>query len=131
MKFREEDIRNKERLERMVKKEAEAIFSSPAARNGRDLETIEFCVKQGKIAELYLIENCGYDEADKKWHDLLDETGEYTEVKAYNNVWSKDAPFVEKDLRRLKNEGWNFSKWYMLFTVVDGEYELLDKIQVR
>ena len=131
MKFREEDIRDKERLERMVKKEAEAIFFSPNARNGRDLETIEFCVRQGKVAELYLIENCGYDEADKKWHDLLDKSGDYTEVKAYNNVWSKDAPFVEKDLRRLKNEGWNFSKWYMLFTVVDGEYELLDKIQVR
>jgi hypothetical protein len=131
MKFRETDIRDKERLERMVKKEAEAIYSSVAARKGRDLETVEFCVRRGKVAELYLIENHGYEEADKKWHDLVDSDGDYTEVKAYSNVWSKDAPFVEKDLRRLKIEGWNCSKWYILFNVVEGEYQLVDRLQVR
>ena len=131
MKFRESDIKDTERLQKMIKKEAESIFSSEKARRGRDLETIEFTVRQGKIAELYLIENYGYQESDKKWHDLFDANGDYTEVKAYRNVWSKEAPFVEKDLRRIRSEKWNFSKWYMLFSVSEGEYELLEKIQIR
>ena len=114
----------------MVEKEALAIYSSPVARHGRELDDIKFSVRQGKIAELYLIENHGYAEADKKWHDLKEDSGEYTEVKAYK-VWSKDAPFVQKDLMRLRNEGWNKSKWYMLFKCEHGEYELLDKIQIR
>ena len=114
----------------MIKKEADAIYNSDVARRGRDYDTIKFCVKQGKIAELYLIENHGYTESDIKWHDLKDGDGNYTEVKAYD-VWSKDAPFVQKDIRRYKNESWSKSKWYMLFKFKDGEYELLEKIQLR
>jgi hypothetical protein len=114
----------------MIDKEANAIFQSEVARRGRDLETIKFCVKQGKIAELYLIENYNYTESDIKWHDLKDQDGNYTEVKAYD-VWSKDAPFVQKDIRRYKNESWSKSKWYMLFKFKDGQYELLEKIQLK
>lgn len=114
----------------MVKKEADAIFSSPSARRGRDYDTVAFCVRQGKIAELYLIENHGYTESDKKWHDVVDSDGNYTEVKAYE-VRNKDAPFVQRDIKRLRNENWNISKWYMLFKFTYGEYELLEKIQLR
>lgn len=130
MKFTENDIKDWERLERMIEKEAQAIYDSPVARNGRDLDTIRFCVRQGKVAELWLIENEGYEESDKKWHDLKKD-GEYTEVKAYTGVWSKEAPFVQKDLRRLKNESWSTSTWYKLFKVEDGCYELLDTIKLR
>lgn len=130
MKFTEENIRDKARLEQMIEKEALSIYNSVAARRGRDLDTIKFCVKQGKIAELYLIENHEYVESDIKWHDLKDSEGNYTEVKAYD-VWSKDAPFVQKDIHRYKNESWSKSKWYMLFKFKDGEYELLEKIQLR
>jgi hypothetical protein len=114
----------------MIEKEALAIYDSPVARNGRDLESIKWCVRQGKVAELWLIENEGYDESDKKWHDLKKDN-EYTEVKAYTGVWSKDAPFVQKDLRRLRNESWSTSTWYKLFRVEDGLYELLDTIKLR
>lgn len=130
MKFTERDIRDRDRLERMIEKEARAIFDSPAARNGRDLDTIKFCVKQGKVAELWLIENEGYDEAGKKWHDLKDSDGEYTEVKAYT-IHDTSAPCVARDLRRLRTEKWNLSKWYVLFRVEEGVYEKIDKIQVR
>jgi hypothetical protein len=130
MEFRESDIVDKERLERMVEKEAQAIFQSDVSRKGRDLDTIRFVVKQSKIAELWLIENEGYEESDIKWHDLKRDD-EYTEVKAYTGVWSKDAPFVEKDIRRLRTETWSKSKWYMLFKVDSGTYTLLDTIQIQ
>jgi hypothetical protein len=115
----------------MVRKEAEQIFSSPTARKGRDLETIEFFVRQGKVAELYLIENCGYEESDKKWHDLKGSDGEYSEVKAYNNTPNSNLPYVERDLVRYRTEKWNTSKWYILFNVNDGIYELVDKILLK
>lgn len=130
MKFTIEDIKDKNRLEKMIEKEAKAIHSSEVSRHGRNLDDIKFSVRQGKIAELYLIENHGYKEADIKWHDLKDNDGNYTEVKAYD-VWSKDAPFVQRDLQRYRNEKWCKSKWYMLFKVKDGQYELLDKIQIK
>ena len=130
MKFTIDDIKDRERLERMVEKEALQINRSEFSRRGRSLDDIKFAVRQGKVAELYLIENHGYIESDIKYHDLKDINGDYTEVKAYN-VWGKDAPFVQKDLRRYREEKWSKSKWYMLFKYENGQYELLDKIQIR
>ena len=115
----------------MILKEAEDIYGSVSARHGRDLESIKLCVRQGKVAELYLIENANYEESDKKWHDLKDSDGEYTEVKAYTNAPRISLPFVEKDLRRIRTEGWNTSKWYILFNVNDGVYELVEKVQIK
>ena len=131
MKFTENDIQDKERLQRMVRKEAEQIFNSPAARKGRDLETIEIFVKQGKVAELFLIENFGYIESDIKWHDLKDISGEYTEVKAYTNTPNASVPYVEKDLKRYREASWSNSKWYILFNVNDGVYEFVEKLKIR
>jgi len=130
MKFREADIKDQVRLERMVEKEALQIFNNPDARRGRDLETVKFFVRQGKVAELYLIENHGYSEADKKYHDLKGEDGDYTEVKAYNNTPSSKVPYVQRDLQRYKGASWNISKWYILFNVNDGVYEFVDKIKI-
>jgi hypothetical protein len=130
IKFTADDIVDKEKLEKMIQREAEEIFNSENSRKGRDLETIKMSVRQGKVAELYLIENFGYHEAHRKWHDLLNRDGEYVEVKAYNTTSSK-APFVEKDLRKIRNEGWNHSSWYILFKFKDGQYEFLEKIRVR
>ena len=130
MKFTEEDIKDKERLSRMIKKEADAIFRSSDGRKGRDLDTIEYCVKQGKVAELYLIENHGFIESDIKYHDLINAFGEYVEVKAYD-IWDSTAPYVQKDIRRYKNAEWSKSKWYMLFRCKHGEYEFLEKIDIK
>ena len=131
MKFTIDDIKDKERLDKMVEKEANAIYSSPVARKGRTMEDVKFAVKQGKVAELYLIENMGYQEADIKFHDLKDpNTGEYYEVKSYS-VSNRNAPFVEKDLKRLKNESWCKSKWYLLFNFYCGQYEFIEKIQIK
>jgi hypothetical protein len=131
MRFTEDDIVDKARLERMILKEAEAIFNSATARHGRDLESIKLCVRQGKVAELYLIEKHGYMESDKKWHDLVDHLGDYVEVKAYTNSPRITLPYVEKDLRKIRTEGWNTSKWYILFNVNDGVYELVEKVKIK
>lgn len=128
VKFTEADIIDKERLERMIEKEALPIFN--ADKDHRDFETVKFCVKQGKIAELWLIENRGYDEANKKYHDLVDKNGDYTEVKAYD-VTSMNAPYIQKDIKKLKTESWNISRWYIVFKCTHGEYEFLDKVYVK
>lgn len=130
MRFTIDDIRNRERLEQMVKAEADAIFNSPEARKNRSYDAIYASVQQGKVAELWLIENEGYEEADKRWHDLKDVCGEYVEVKAYS-INDSGSPFVQKDLKRLRTEGWNTSKWYMLFKYDYGVYTFLEKIQLR
>ena len=131
VKFTEADIIDKERLERMIEKEALPIFNSATGnKERRDFETVKFCVKQGKIAELWLIENRGYDEANKKYHDLIDKNGEYTEVKAYD-VTSMNAPYIQKDIKKLRTESWNSSRWYIVFKCTHGEYEFLDKVYVK
>jgi hypothetical protein len=129
MKFTEEDIRDKDRLERMVQEESEHIFSSVIARKGRTLAEVQSSVRQGKVAELWLIENEGYVEAGKRWHDLRDENGDLVEVKAYS-VNDTGAPMVQRDLKRIREEGWNTSRWYILFKYEYGTYELLEKIEV-
>lgn len=130
VKFTEADIKDTTRLERMIEVEANQIFNSSTGNGGRDLDTIKFCVKQGKIAELWLIENRGYEEANKKYHDLIDKNGDYTEVKAYD-VTSMFAPFIQKDLKKLRTSEWNISKWYIVFKCTYGEYEFLDKVFIK
>jgi hypothetical protein len=129
VKFTEDDIKDKERLEQMVEKEANAIYKSNVGNNGRDLDTVKFCVRQGKVAELWLIENREYKEANKKYHDLVDKDGNYTEVKAYS-VDNVNAPFIQKDLKKIRTESWNTSRWYIVFKFTHGEYEFLEKIEI-
>ena len=130
VKFTENDIKDIERLNKMIDRESKVIYESASARRDRDYDTVKFCVKQGKVAELYLIENFGYEESDKKYHDLKDSDGNYTEVKAYS-IYSANAPSVHRDLKRIRTEGWNVSKWYILFSYNYGVYSFLDKIQIR
>lgn len=128
--FTIEDIKDRDRLEKMVDVEATNIYESARARKDRSKEDIVEKVRQGKVAELYLIETGDYFPANKKWHDLKDKNGDYVEVKAYN-VRDQYAPFVQSDLRRLREEGWNISKWYMLFQCIGGKYNLIEKIKIR
>jgi len=129
VKFTEADIKDTDRLHQMIEKEAKGIASNPSSAKGRDYDTVYHFVRQGKIAELYLIENFGYKEADIKYHDLIDENGDYIEVKAYD-IWDSNAPSVDRDLRRIRNEGWNKSKQYILFKYKHGQYEFLKSIKI-
>ena len=119
----------------MIKKEVDSIYNSDTARRGRDYETIKFSVRQGKIAELYLIENYGYSESDIRWHDLkkINENGgvgEYVEIKAYSSN-SIDAGYLDAEIRRIKNSSWNYSKYLIAFKVDHGEYSFYKKIDLR
>ncbi len=130
--FHPDDIRDKERLEKMIDEEASRIYHSDEARFGRTLNQIRESVRQGKIAELMLIERFGYEEADIMWHDLKDPSGDYTEVKAYSNVWDEHAPQVTKDLKRYRTISKFKSKWYLLFSVDDRNfYKFVSKIKIK
>lgn len=128
VQFTEQHIKDNDRLKKMIELEATQIHKN--SKDGRSLDTIKFCVRQGKIAELWLIENRGYEVAGKKYHDLIDSNGDYTEVKAYD-VDDINAPHIQKDIKRLKEASWNISKWYIVFKFKYGVYTFLDKIQLR
>jgi hypothetical protein len=130
--FSEDDIKDKERLALMVEDEASRIYQSDEARWGRTLEEIKAKVRQGKIAELMMIENFNYEEADIMWHDLKSPDGEYTEVKAYSKIWDAYAPQVSKDLKRYRSMSKFKSKWYILFSVDDRNiYKFIAKIKIK
>jgi hypothetical protein len=130
--FSEEDIKDKDRLERIVESEAIRIHQSDEARKGRSLETIRSRVRQGKIAELYLVENFGYSESDIMWHDVIDPTGDYVEVKAYSGLWDEHAPQVARDLKRYRSIDKFKSKWYLLFSVDKRNfYKFIAKIKIK
>lgn len=135
MKFTIDDIKDRERLERMVEKEALQINRSEFSRRGRSLDDIKFAVRQGKVAELYLIENHGYIESDIKYHDLkiLNEkgdNGEYIEIKAYSSD-AIEAGYLDSEIFRIKNSKWNKSKYLIAFSVHNGEYSFYKKIYLK
>jgi hypothetical protein len=128
--FTESDIKDKVYLEEQIELEAQRLFSSARARKGRTIEEIRSVVRQGKVAEVWLIENQNYQAAPDIYNDLIDSEGNFVEVKAYN-VYNSNAPYVQDSLRRIRTGGWNQSKWYMLFQYNEGTYKFLEKILIR
>ena len=129
MKFTIEDIRDKEKLNQMVEVEAKHIYDSTKSRKGRSWDEVYAHVLQGKVAELYLIESGEFEPADLKYHDLKDKEGNYIEVKAYSTT-DRNSVYTAKELKRIKAEGWNKSKYVMLFSYIHGDYELIEKIDL-
>jgi len=128
--FTESDIKDKSYLEQQIELEAQRLYTSPKARRGRSVDEIRKVVRQGKVAEVWLIENKSFTSAPDIYHDLIDSEGNYVEVKAYN-VYNSNSPYVQKDLDRIRNGGWNRSKWYLLFQYNNGVYNFLEKILIR
>jgi len=129
MQFTESDIKDREFLERAIKQETERLYSTNTTRRNRSKEEIEKVVRQGKVAEVFLIETGKYREAADIYHDLIDENGDRTEVKAYS-VMSSNAPHIQNDLYRIRTGNWNHSKWYILFNYNEGVYTFLEKIKI-
>jgi hypothetical protein len=128
--FTQDDIKNKELLESLIQEETSRIFESDKARKDRSYDQVYASVKQGKVAELYLVETGRFDFADLKWHDVKNKQGEYCEVKAYDvNDWN--APSVVRDLQRYRTETWNKSTWYYLFQFRNGTYTLLAVLRIK
>jgi len=123
MKFTKSDIKDQELLTRLIKEEADRIFNSPSARKERSYDQVFESCSKGKVAELYMVESGEYEFADLRWHDLKKD-GEYYEVKSYN-VKDWGAPWIASDLKRYKEATWCKATQYMLFSCINGEYELL------
>jgi len=128
--FTQDDIRDKILLEELVRKEAEIIFNSPKARKKRSYDQIYASVKQGKIAELYLVETGKFKFSDLKWHDLVNSNGEICEIKSYN-ISDWNVSFVYDDIRRYRTEKWCQSTWYYLFSCIGGTYRLLSVMRIK
>jgi hypothetical protein len=134
MTFTIDNIKDKALLEKLTKEEADIIFNSPNANKGRTYDQIYTSVRQGKIAELYLVESGAFEFANLKYHDLKrTKTGEYCEVKAYNindwNFWK--SPFVIRDIERYSKETWNKASWYYLFQCKAAVYYLVAVIRLK
>lgn len=129
MQFNESDIQDEKYLEEQIELEAQRLFNSPKSNLGRSLDDIRNRVRQGKIAEVWLIENKNFKSAPDIYHDLIDSEGNYVEVKAYN-IYNSNAPSVQNDLYRIRTQGWNKSKYMMLFQCKEGQYKFLEKITI-
>lgn len=127
--FSIEDIKDKTFLKKEVEEEALRVYNGSRSQN-QSLLDIKINMLQGKVAEVYLIEKLGYKKADKQYHDLMNDKGEYIEVKAYSygNIYND---FITRDLNRYKNTSWNKSTWYILFNCVDGIYYHQATIKLR
>ncbi len=130
MTFTEEDIKDKDLLQKLVEQETTRIFESDAARKNRSYEQVYHSVKQGKVAEMHLVQSGKFEFANLKWHDLKNVRGEYCEVKAYD-VDDWNAEYVQKDLQRYKKETWNKSTWYYLFQCRNSVYKLLAVLRIK
>jgi hypothetical protein len=128
MQFTESDIKDKKYLEEQIELEAQRLFSLTSSR-GRSLEEIRNRVRQGKIAEVWLIETGKFKPALDIYHDLIDLEGNRVEVKAYN-IYNSNAPSVQNDLYRIRTGTWNKSKYMMLFQCKERNYKFLEKISI-
>lgn len=124
------DIREIDLLESNIELEAVRIFENEKSRRGRSLEQLKDSVRQGKVAEQWLIENHSFTQAHLKYHDLVNSDREYVEVKAYSygDIFSS---FVTKDLIRYRDASWSKAKWYILFNCIDGVYHYKATIKIR
>ncbi len=124
------DIRDIELLEENIHREASAIWENVNLRRGRNFEELKTSVRQGKIAEQWLIENHAFTQARLKYHDLVNVDGEYVEVKAYS-YGDIFMDFVVKDLIKYRDSTWSKAKWYILFNCIDGIYYHKATIKIK
>jgi len=129
IKFKESEIRDKAYLETEIESEAQRIFKSSKANKGRSIETIREKVRQGKTAEVWMIENWGFKAAKDVYHDLIDSEGNLIEVKAYN-PYNCNTEYIQNVVEKLKSSVWNQSKWLFLFEYDNGTYTFLKKIAI-
>jgi hypothetical protein len=124
------DIREVEILEANVAHEAQCIYVNEKLRRGRTLEQVADKVRQGKVAEQWLIENHAFTQARLKFHDLMNADREYVEVKAYS-YGDIFMDFVVKDLIKYRDSTWSKAKWYILFNCIDGIYYHKATIKIK
>ena len=80
--FKKSDIPNQEKLQEAIDETVDSIYYSLQARNGRSREQIQTVVEQGIVAEQYLIQLEGFENATGIYNDVKKD-GTYYEVKAF------------------------------------------------
>lgn len=101
--------------------EYNGICNNTASRSGRtDAEIKEHCM-QGQYAEQYLIDTGLFEDCHLKYHDLVDNNGLITEVKAYSSSGN-----LNDIADKIRNKKWNKSKRLVTFLVEDDDYYLFE-----
>jgi len=80
MRFNAKDL-NPQRLIARARHEANLIYPYPTRRKGRTLEQIIETCCYGQAAELYLIDEQGYEDNLDPYQDVIDKNGNRVEVK--------------------------------------------------
>jgi len=124
------DIRDIELLVTNINYEANCIHADEKKRKGRTLSQVVDMVRQGKVAEQWLIENHSFTQARLKFHDLVNSDREFVEVKAYSygDIFSE---FIHRDLAKYRDSTWSKAKWYILFNYIDGIYYHKATIKIK
>lgn len=124
------DIREIELLEANVLHEAQCIYDNERLRRDRTLAQVADKVRQGKVAEQWLIENHAFTQARLKFHDLVNSDREFVEVKAYSygDIFSD---FIMRDLVKYRDSTWSRAKWLILFNCINGTYYHKATIKIK
>lgn len=111
-----------------IDKQVESIMSSSRAHRYRLIDDVYNSVRQGVIAEQYLIQRCGFEKDPYKYGDVIKDGIKY-EVKAFTNPRYTAQSVIDK-LKLQKSAGWYFCDKLIIFLVTldsytfFGEYDL-------
>ena len=90
-----------------AKAEANEIFSNENTRRGRSFQNILETTLYGHAAEVYLIQECGFKDDDRKYKDLFDTDGSSVEIKVTEGDYY--VPYVLERAEKAKMQTWRGS----------------------
>lgn len=87
-----------------AKTEANEIFSNENTRRGRSFQNILETTLYGHAAEVYLIQECGFEDDERKYKDLFDINGSSVEIKVTEGDYY--VPYVLERAEKAKSQTW-------------------------
>ena len=103
MKFNAAEL-NKEFYLNRAEVEATEIYSKDTTRHGRTFQNILETTLYGHAAEVYLIQECGYTDDDRKYKDVINTKGNSVEIKVTEGDYY--VPFVLERAEKAKLQTW-------------------------
>jgi len=103
MKFNAKELHKEFYLSR-GRREATEISSKDSTRRDRTFENVLETTLYGHAAEVYLIQECGYTDDDRKYKDVIDPEGNSVEIKVTEGDYY--VPHVLERAEKAKLETW-------------------------
>lgn len=128
MKFNINDL-DEDKLFESISREMPGIHANNQSRRNRTTDEIFNSTLRGHAVERYLIENHGYYDNPKKYHDVISSTGIEIECKAVDKKWCKDC-YILEDPNGYNIKSWqknyknyNDARYVVVFGESNGDYE--------